>query len=182
MKKTAYIYIVAGLIIYLLLVKKKTTTSQPIKPAPRINYPPLPSNNVQIFPFSANKKKLGYPISSGIVTMAYGKHTIPGTKLQTINEGITFETNVGELVRAIYPGEVTAVFNVGGEETVTIKNGDYFVTYTAMGYSTVKKGDKVLMNQIIGNTGMDDKGKGTLQLLINEKRAFVNPDNYLKPR
>src|SRR5205809_3429900 len=73
--------------------------------------------------FENNRGRLPWPVNSGIVSIHFGPYEIPGTKLKGNSEGITISLPVGSSVKSVADGEVSAVFDIGGQQAVVIKHG-----------------------------------------------------------
>ena len=69
------------------------------------------SNNI-----AANKGRLPMPISGGyMITQHYGVHNVDGLSgVQLDNKGINITGKSGAQARAIFDGEVSAIFSLGG--------------------------------------------------------------------
>jgi len=107
--------------------------------------------------FTSNKGKLPWPVESGFIIRSFGEHrhpTLPNVK--TVNNGIDIVTSEGATARAVFQGEVRAIFNVPGmQNAVMINHGEFFTVYTHLERVTVKKGDKVSTKQVLGKVYND---------------------------
>jgi len=131
--------------------------------------------------FERNKGHLPWPMASGSVIMPFGPQFYPNSKARFDNYGITIETRAGTSVKAVFNGEVSAVWSIGPAEAVIIKHGKYFTTYSNLSGVTVSKGDNVKMGQVLGK--LDDKGDnlGELEFLIsNDKMVNLDPEKWLR--
>lgn len=135
--------------------------------------------------FEENRGSLPWPVDKGIVTLHYGTNVIPGMGSRGIevpSDGITLEVNLGTSVKAIFEGEVGAVFNVGDKQVVMLKHGKYFTTYSNLQAVSVSKGQKVSAGQAIGRAGANDDGVGEVSLQIDTERGPQNPEAWLRRR
>ena len=126
-----------------------------------------------------------WPVDKGIITLHFGRNEIPGLGTRSIevpSEGITLEVGLGASVKAIFEGEVGAVFNVGDKQVVMLKHGKYFTTYSNLQGVSVSKGQKITAGQVIGRAGSNDDGVGEVSLQIDTERGPQNPESWLKRR
>ena len=125
--------------------------------------------------FEKNKHHLPWPVS-GTVSMAFGPHEyIPGIKHN--NRGVTVDCPAGTSVKAVFNGEVQAVFNVGDVTAVMIRHGKYFTTYSNLGTASVSKGEQVRTGQVIGRIGSDAQLEF---ILSDEKNNVYDPEIWLR--
>ena len=126
--------------------------------------------------FEANKGKLPSPLVGGKIVSHYGQHTVeglPGVVLD--NKGINILGSAGASVRAIFDGEVSAVFNVGGSIGVLVRHGAYISVYCNLRSASVSRGQKVSTRQAIGTVGADN----ILQFQLRRERDKLNPEQWL---
>lgn len=132
--------------------------------------------------FSANKGKLIWPVEKGIKSQGYGVYSdklYPGIKHR--NNGVTIATDQGSKARAIFEGEVIAIISVpGGSRGVTIKHGNYISTYYNLSNVYVKKGDKVVVKEVLGdiNTNRFD-GTTKLKFYLYQDSNRLNPEDWI---
>ena len=133
--------------------------------------------------FDQNKGKLPQPVSGGVIIEKYGSHTHPTERNVTVNnKGVTFATPRGASVRSVFDGEVVRVFfTPGANNTVMIRHGNYFTTYSNLETVSVKAGDKVAINQSIGKvySGPDSENYN-LPFTIWNGTQTQNPELWLK--
>ncbi len=151
------------------------------------SYSPFESTEeglTQSLNFEGNRGRLPWPVSSGNVTSPFGRHSVPGTKLQEDNQGIDISLPAGSSVKSVADGEVSAVFDLGGgEQAVAIRHGKYFTSYSHLSTVSVNRGDKVSAGTLIGRAAAGDDGEGLLGFeIMNEKLAFLDPESWLRPR
>jgi len=132
--------------------------------------------------FEKNRGNLPWPISSGNISMHFGRQTyVEGVKIILDNPGITIESSAGSSVKAVFDGEVSAIINVGPVQGVILKHGKYFTTYSNLGSVSVSKGQQVKMGQLLGKLEEKDEGRGELEFLItNDKNQNENPERWLR--
>lgn len=125
--------------------------------------------------FIKNKGHLPWPIS-GTVSMAFGLHElIPGVKHYNI--GVTIDAQGGAVVKAVFDGEVLSVFSVGEAQTVMLRHGKYFTTYSNLSTVSVQKGANVHAGQILGQ--LDNNGQLEF-VLSDEKGINYDPERWLR--
>jgi len=132
--------------------------------------------------FTSNKGKLPWPVESGFVIRSFGEHrhpTLPNVK--TMNNGIDIVTNDGANARAVFQGEVRAIFNVPGmQNAVMINHGEFFTVYTHLETVNVKKGDKVSTKQTLGKVYKDpDDGKSIVHFELWKGNAKQDPETWI---
>ncbi|MBU7578750.1 MAG: M23 family metallopeptidase, partial [Flavihumibacter sp.] len=124
---------------------------------------------------------LPWPVNAGRVAMKFGRNQYEGLKVDYDNEGITIEAEANSSIKAVFDGEVSAIFTIGSIQAVIIKHGKYFTTYSNLSKVTVSKGEKVKTGQLIGRLEEKDAGRGELEFLItNDDRINLNPELWLR--
>ncbi|WP_234416310.1 murein hydrolase activator EnvC family protein [Flagellimonas amoyensis] len=132
--------------------------------------------------FSSNKGRLIWPVEKGIKSQGYGVYAdklYPGIKHQ--NNGVTITTDKGSKARAIFEGEVIAIISVpGGSKGVTIKHGNYISTYYNLSTLYVKKGDKVVTKDLLGDINTDRfDGTTKLKFYLYKDSSRLNPEDWI---
>lgn len=132
--------------------------------------------------FAANRARLPWPVDNGVVTLRFGVNKIENTLLTFDNPGITIATpSAGVPVKAVFDGEVSAVYSLGDGTAVTIRHGKYFTTYSNLSGVSVSKGATVRTGQIIGKTGHDDDGSGgQIDFILMIETRNVDPQPWLR--
>ncbi len=148
------------------------------------SYSPFESTQeglTQSINFESGRGNLPWPVSSGIVSIHFGPYQI--NNIRGNNDGITIALPVGASVKAIADGEVSAIFDLGGQNAVIVRHGKYFTTYSNLASVSVNKGDQVKAGKVLGTAAADDSGEGQLQFQVNnEKGAPLDPERWLKHR
>lgn len=132
--------------------------------------------------FVANKGKLPWPVLKGVVTLRYGNQPHPIVKTATIHSnGVRIATSPGAEVRAVFNGEVYAIIvQKKGNPTVLIQHGNYFSAYKNLSKVYVKKGDKVVTSQAIGQVFTNSStGDTTLSFSIFKESTTQNPSLWI---
>lgn len=107
--------------------------------------------------FAGNKGKLPWPVERGTIIRSFGKKEHSVLKnVYTENNGVDISTNRDAEARAVFDGEVietfySPVFQWG----VLVQHGEYYTIYLNISAPTVKKGEKVVTKQKIGNVHYD---------------------------
>ncbi len=131
--------------------------------------------------FEANRGRLPWPVTEGVITSSYGVHAHPVLKnVQTKNDGVNIAAKRGASVRAIFDGEVTGVVSIPNSgKAVIVRHGQYLSVYTNLGDVSVNKGDKIKTKQNIGTLLVDNDNKSELQLQIWKGSNTQDPVNWI---
>lgn len=132
--------------------------------------------------FEQNKRNLPWPVDKGTISSPFGRRRIEGTRIDEDNAGVTIATVAGTNVKAVFEGVVSAVYDVQGSQTVTIKHGKYFTTYYNLSSVNVSKNEQVKMGQVLGKAGVNDDGDGEILFLVNLESRLMDPEQWLKSR
>lgn len=133
--------------------------------------------------FEDNKGKLPLPIRGGVIIDKYGKHPHPTQKGLTVNNrGINIAGERGAEVKCVFEGEVSRIFAIPGYNTgVMVRHGKYILVYANLTSVSVKKGDKITLNQRIGrlsdSTNPDDV---FIHIEIWEESSNLNPEPWFR--
>lgn len=145
-------------------------------------------------PVISDKEKIVKPFNNDKVSKAYGFYSkdlkdedqtnsiIVYGNTYTQNTGITYKSSDEFEINSIFDGEVIDVSKkelLG--DTITIKhNKDIISTYGCLKDITVKKGDKVLTNQVIAKSGICElfNKDNNLHFELYSGGSIVNPEEY----
>ncbi len=131
--------------------------------------------------FESGRGRLPWPVDAGIPTIHFGSYTIPGTVLKGRSDGLYISVPVGAAVKVIADGEVSSVYDLGGEQAVTVRHGKYFTTYSHLSSVNVSQNQQVRPGTVVGRAAPNDAGEGeVLFMVINDKSVFLNPEQWLK--
>ena len=127
--------------------------------------------------FEANKGRLPMPITGNYrIVSHFGQYNVEGLKNVTLdNKGINILGSSGCQARAIYDGEVSAVFGFSGSMVVMVRHGAYISVYCNLRSVNVSKGQKVSTRQTLGAVGADN----ILQFQLRRETAKLNPEAWL---
>ena len=133
--------------------------------------------------FEANRGRLPWPVTSGVVVDAFGKHKhAVATKVEIDNNGIDIQTSQGGKARAVFEGVVTSVMNIPGlGQTIIMNHGKYFTVYSGLNAVNVKKGDMVSTKQIIGTVGNNEDGVAVMNFQVWRGSEKMNPSGWIAP-
>jgi septal ring factor EnvC (AmiA/AmiB activator) len=170
--------------------KESKGTSGPAATAPKTTTTARKSNVLENTPevtkvsvnFEQNKRNLPWPVDRGNISSPFGKRKIEGTSLIEDNIGVTIATPEGANVKAVFEGIVSAIYDVAGSQTVTLKHGKYFTTYYNLSTVSVSKGQAIKMGQSLGKAGVNDDGDGEILFVVNIESRFMDPEQWLKSR
>lgn len=157
--------------------ENKTTTTRTFSPLDADPAAKRLSDN-----FEKNRGSLPWPIESGRISMRFGPQHVEGLNgLVYNNQGLTFETEAGKTVKAVFDGEVSSVFSVGSNEAVIIKHGRYFTTYSNLSSVSVSKGQQVKTGQALGRVAEKEDNLGELEFIIsNDAYKNFDPEKWLR--
>ena len=132
--------------------------------------------------FSENKGKLIWPVERGIKRQGYGVYKdalYPGIKHRS--NGVIIATEEGARARAVFDGEVIAILAVpGGNKGVQIKHGNYISTYYNLSNLYVKKGDRVLAKDELGEIYTNRfNGLTQLKFYLYQDATRLNPEEWI---
>jgi septal ring factor EnvC (AmiA/AmiB activator) len=133
--------------------------------------------------FEKNKNRLPWPVDNGYIIRPFGVHphpTIPN--VQTENNGVDIATHDGAIAKAIFKGEVRAVFPVPGMGTaVLVSHGNYYSVYCKLKSVSVSVGSQVVIGTPIGIVmKSEDDDKTELHLEIWKNTEKQNPEAWLR--
>jgi murein DD-endopeptidase MepM/ murein hydrolase activator NlpD len=131
--------------------------------------------------FKKNHGRLPWPVADAKISTHFGRYTIPGTNgIVGDNPGLTFESEEGAQVQAVFDGEVTQITEIAGDSTIFVKHGKYYTTYSNLVGINVSKGQKVKVGDVLGNVGTDENGKGLLDfILLDTLGSNQDPEKWL---
>lgn len=130
--------------------------------------------------FKANKGRLPWPVE-GYIALGYGKQAHPvidGVEIN--NHGVDFRTKPNAPVKAVFSGEVLSIQVLrSNNKTICVQHGDFLTIYSNMRSVDVSPGDKVSINQKIGNVGEDYEGQPILKFIVSQNDKLQNPSLWL---
>lgn len=140
-----------------------------------------PVDNVLNSNFQKNKGRLPVPITGNyMISGHFGTYNVPGLKnVRLDNKGTNYIGQKGARARAIFDGEVTAVFQYGGTYNVLIRHGNYISVYCNLSNVIVRNGQTVHARDLIGAIAEDGAGKCVLHFQLRKERTKLNPEQWI---
>lgn len=133
--------------------------------------------------FENNRGRLPWPADQGFVSTHFGRYQVPGTQLWGDMPGIEISLPAGSNIKAVADGVVSAVFDLGGSQTIVVRHGKYFTTYNNLSTASVQKGQEIKAGKVVGKAAVGTNGDGQIIFMVtNEKNVNLNPESWLKPR
>lgn len=132
--------------------------------------------------FAANKGRLPWPVSKGVVTQRFGTQPHPVVKTTTIkSNGVTLSVPSGTEARSVFEGVVLNIAQYkGSNPIVLIQHGNYITSYKNLARVFVKKGDRVTAKQPIGEVFTNkDTNQTSLQFSLFYNTTAQNPALWL---
>ena len=131
--------------------------------------------------FAGNRGRLSWPVQSGFISSGFGRHEHPVIKKVYVdNLGVDISTRPHEKVRAVFEGVVGLVGSVPGMDgqIVLIRHGNFFTVYSGIKNIRVSAGEKVKLNQTIGEVKSGPDGN-VLQFQVWKNDKRLNPQSWL---
>ena len=131
--------------------------------------------------FESNRGKLPIPITGPYAVVShFGQYNVEGLKnVRLDNKGIDIKGQRGAGARAVFDGEVTAVFQSGGTTGVLVRHGSYISVYCNLSSTVVKRGQKLKTRDLIGTVATDASGSTILHFQLHKERTKLNPEKWL---
>lgn len=131
--------------------------------------------------FAGSRGRLPMPITgSYAITRHYGSYSVAGLKgVQLDSKGINITGHPGAQARAVFKGEVTAIFTVGGLYNIIVRHGSYMSVYCNLSSTSVRRGQNVQAGQTLGTVATDASGNSTLHFQLRKETARLNPEAWL---
>lgn len=132
--------------------------------------------------FEQNKGKLPIPITGAYMILGhYGQYQVDGLRnVRLDNKGVDIRGKQGAQARAIFNGEVSAIFQYNGLSNVLIRHGSYISVYCNLQSVLVRKGSKVNTRDVIGQVHTDKEGNTILHFQLRKETAKLNPEIWLQ--
>ena len=131
--------------------------------------------------FEHNKGRFPMPITGPYVVVGhYGKYQVQGLRnVRLDNKGIDIKGKTGAHARAIFDGEVSAIFQYNGLSNVLVRHGSYISVYCNLSSVSVKKGSVLKTRDVIGVVNTDKGGNTVLHFQLRKETAKLNPELWL---
>lgn len=95
------------------------------------------------------------------------------------NKGTNYMGQAGARARAIFDGEVSAVFQLGSLKNVLVRHGSYISVYCNLSSTIVTRGQKVKARDILGTVADDGQGNYVLHFQLRKETAKLNPEVWI---
>ena len=129
--------------------------------------------------FESNKGRLPMPITGPYVIVGrYGQYAV-AKNVRLDNKGIDIRGKEGAKARAVFDGEVSAIFKYNGLSNVLVRHGNYISVYCNLSSVSVAKGSKVKAREEIGVVQKDASGNAVLHFQLRKETAKLNPEVWL---
>ena len=129
--------------------------------------------------FEKNRGILPMPITGPYVIVGhFGQYAVT-KNVRLDNKGIDIKGKAGAKARAIFDGEVSAVFKYNGLSNVLIRHGNYISVYCNLSSVSVSKGSKVKTKSEIGTIHNDASGNAVLHFQLRKETTKLNPEVWL---
>lgn len=126
-----------------------------------------------------NKGRLPVPITGSYrIQRRFGLTRITSTVFLD-NKGVNYQGQAGCHARAIFDGEVSAVFQLDGMQNVLVRHGSYISVYCNLSSIIVSRGKKVKARDILGTIAADDKGSYVLHFELRKGIDKLNPELWI---
>jgi len=127
--------------------------------------------------FENNKGRLPIPTTGTYrIVSHYGQYNVEGLRGVTLdNKGINIKVNPGAQARAIFNGEVSAVYRADGQYLVMVRHGSYISIYGNLHSVNVHRGQQVSTRQTLGTV---DSGN-ILHFQLRREMTKLNPEVWL---
>ena len=129
--------------------------------------------------FESNKGKLPIPITGPYVIVGhYGQYAVT-KNVRLDNKGIDIRGQEGAKARAVFDGEVSAIFKYNGLNNVLVRHGNYISVYCNLSTVSVVKGSQVKAKGEIGIVHKDVSGNVILHFQLRKETVKLNPEIWL---
>lgn len=131
--------------------------------------------------FEKNKGVLPVPITGPYVVVGhYGQYQVKGLRnVKLDNKGMDIKGKAGANARAIFDGEVSAVFQYNGLTNVLVRHGSYISVYCNLSTVRVKKGSLVRARDVLGEIHTNAEGETILHFQLRKETVKLNPELWI---
>ncbi len=129
-----------------------------------------------------SKGALPWPVDKGNVFVHFGVENMPGTKLNRNSDGIEIAVPKGSSVKSVANGVVKYTGDINGDLTVILQHGKYFTMSTHLSSINVSVGQEVKAGTLLGKSGINLEGDGSLLFVLSKEGKSIDPENWLKNR
>lgn len=131
--------------------------------------------------FEHNKGRLPVPITGTyMLGERFGTYSVQGmSNVQLDNKGTNYIGKPGARARAVFDGEVTAVFQFYGTKGVLVRHGSYISVYCNLSSVIVGRGQKVHARDLLGTVATNSEGKCVLHFQLRKETTKLNPEAWI---
>lgn len=124
---------------------------------------------------------VSYPLKKIHVTSPFGIRTDPFTKKRKRHNGLDLKADHCETYAMMHGIVVKAGQDRVSGKYVTVRHGDFSVSYCHLSKCLVKKGDCVKPGEVVGISGNTGRSTGPhLHLTVRMGRKYINPEILLQ--
>lgn len=166
--------------------RTETSGSKEVAPTPAApkmdTYKVDSDDRTLVSSFEKNRGALPVPITGPYVIVGhYGQYDVPGLRnVRLDNKGIDIKGQAGANARAIFDGEVSAIFQYNGLTNVLVRHGNYISVYCNLQSVQVQKGSKIHTRDIIGKIHTNAEGNTILHFQLRKEIAKLNPEVWIR--
>ena len=136
--------------------------------------------------FEGLKGRMSWPVNSGTITGYFGKQEHPSISgVYLTNNGIDIRTDLNASVKCIFQGEVVGVQFIPGYSSymAIIRHGSYYTVYSNLEEVSVKRGQTIKAQEIIGKVRTDPKTNAAeVHFEVWKEKNRMNPLDWLAAR
>ncbi len=136
------------------------------------------NNNNSATGFKSNKKKIPWPLGNSVITSKFGIQNHANiSSVKISNNGIDLSSSSSTQVKAVYSGTAIAIVDAPNNGIMIIlQHGSYYSVYSNLSNASIKKGDNISQNKMIGSIPI---GK-SLHFELWHNKTKLNPEQWLK--
>ena len=83
-------------------------------------------------------------------------------------------------MKCVADGEIVRIFDVNDAQSVLVKHGKYFTSYSNLSSVQVQNGQKVSAGTVIGKVAANFDNYGELIFMVMNDKGFLDPERWLK--
>lgn len=132
--------------------------------------------------FARNQGLLPVPVTGPYAIIGhYGQYQVSGlNNVRLDNKGIDIKAQTGAQARAIFDGEVSAVFQYNGLSNILVRHGNYISVYCNLSGVNISQGSKVSTRQSLGTIHTDKDGNTVLHFQLRKETSKLNPEAWIR--
>ena len=129
-----------------------------------------PVEKLEAYKVDSEDRRLGH----------YGQYQVKGLRnVKLDNKGMDIKGKSGANARAIFDGEVSAVFQYNGLTNVLVRHGSYISVYCNLSTVRVKKGSLVRARDVLGEIHTNAEGETILHFQLRKETVKLNPELWI---